>query len=249
MTAGYSCWESPRHDSAWFLLERKLLITAAIWLLSRQSVLVAGQPWGVVYGLGLWVAKGAQSLGWDSSSAQFWIHPINANALSTSILTDTTSLVTSLGLIGGAACRMERFISQPFNQSVAIWYYLVADFGYCWVFHHDWLSAVMLVPYSVVSLPIASRVGLVVRRFFRQCYRVRLRDQPGNRLGRACDESSFRNYDCVGIRGGCCWTDWSLGVPPIPIVHQIQWHLAQCLAHRARSAHLPQGPTNDSDRY
>lgn len=109
------------------LWNRKLLIAAAILAaLATIHVLVAGQPWGVVYGLGLWVAKGAQSLGWDSSSAQFWIHPINANALSTSILTDTTSL-TSLGLIGGAAlAAWKDSSSQPFNQSVAIWYYLVA---------------------------------------------------------------------------------------------------------------------------
>lgn len=85
-------------------LWNKKLITAAVILagLAVVHVLVAGQPWGVVYGLGLWVAKGAVSLGWDPSTAAFWTHPINASALTESILTDTTSL-TSMGLLGGAA--------------------------------------------------------------------------------------------------------------------------------------------------
>ncbi len=109
------------------LWNRKLLIAAVILAaLAIIHVLVAGQPWGVVYGLGLWVAKGAEGLGWDPTSAQFWIHPINANALSSSILTDTTSL-TNLGLIGGAALAAWKDSSnQPFNQSGATWYYLVA---------------------------------------------------------------------------------------------------------------------------
>ncbi len=85
------------------LWNRKLMIAAIILAaLAIVHVLVAGQPWGVVYGLGLWVAKGAVALGWDPSQAAFWTHPINAGALSASILTDTASL-TSMGLIGGAA--------------------------------------------------------------------------------------------------------------------------------------------------
>ena len=85
-------------------LWNRRLLTAAIILagLAILHVLVAGQPWGVVYGLGLWVAKAAQGLGWDPATAAFWTHPINIAALESSILTDTTSL-TSLGLVGGAA--------------------------------------------------------------------------------------------------------------------------------------------------
>lgn len=65
-------------------------------------VAIAGQPWGVVYGLGLWVAKVSVALGWDPSVSIFWSAPVNARALSNSVLTDTTSL-TSIGLIAGAA--------------------------------------------------------------------------------------------------------------------------------------------------
>ena len=113
--------------SAGSLWNKKLLIAGVILsALAILHVLVAGQPWGVVYGLGLWVAKAAQGLGWDAASAQFWIHPINAQALQSSILTDTTSL-TSLGLIGGAALAAWRDSSdQPFKQSIAAWYFAVA---------------------------------------------------------------------------------------------------------------------------
>jgi uncharacterized membrane protein YedE/YeeE len=106
---------------------KKLLIAGGVLaVLAVLHVLVAGQPWGVVYGLGLWVAKGAQGLGWDPTSAQFWVHPINASALNSSILTDTTSL-TSLGLIGGAAlAAWKGSDSQPLKQPLAAWYFLVA---------------------------------------------------------------------------------------------------------------------------
>ena len=106
---------------------RKFL-TAAVFLaaLATLHVLIAGQPWGVVYGLGLWTAKAAQGIGWDPSTAQFWIHPINATALKESILTDTTSL-TNIGLVTGAAlAAWIDSVNKPFKQSIAVWYYFVA---------------------------------------------------------------------------------------------------------------------------
>lgn len=111
-------------DSIW---NKKLLVAGTVLAgLAILHVLVAGQPWGVVFGLGLWVAKGAQGLGWDPSMAQFWTHPISASALGASVLTDTTSL-TSFGLIGGAALAAWKGSgTQPFRQPVAAWYFLVA---------------------------------------------------------------------------------------------------------------------------
>ena len=103
-------------------------LTAAILLaaLAILHVLIAGQPWGVVYGLGLWAAKAAQGIGWDPDTAQFWIHPINASALKGSILTDTTSL-TNIGLVMGAAlAAWIDSVNRPFKQPIAIWYYLIA---------------------------------------------------------------------------------------------------------------------------
>jgi uncharacterized membrane protein YedE/YeeE len=76
-----------------------LLALAALAIL---HLVVAGQPWGVVYGLGLWVAKGVVAVGGDLSGSVFWSAPANAAQVEASLLTDVTSL-TDLGLIGGAA--------------------------------------------------------------------------------------------------------------------------------------------------
>lgn len=93
------------------------LIAAALIVaaLAIGNLLVAGQPWGVVYGLGLWVAKGAVAAGADLSGSGFWSAPGNAGRLGESILTDYTSL-TNFGLIAGAfvvASWRERGLSAP----------------------------------------------------------------------------------------------------------------------------------------
>ncbi|OYX41559.1 MAG: YeeE/YedE [Rhodobacterales bacterium 32-67-9] len=79
------------------------LVAAALILaaLAIGNLVVAGQPWGVVYGLGLWVAKGAVAAGADLSGSGFWSAPGNAARIGESILTDYTSL-TNFGLIAGA---------------------------------------------------------------------------------------------------------------------------------------------------
>ncbi|SFP77772.1 YeeE/YedE family protein [Tranquillimonas alkanivorans] len=69
--------------------------------LALGNLVVAGQPWGVVYGLGLWAAKGVSLFGADLSGSAFWSAPGNVERLQESILTDVTSL-TNLGIIGGA---------------------------------------------------------------------------------------------------------------------------------------------------
>jgi hypothetical protein len=69
--------------------------------LALANLVVAGQPWGVVYGLGLWAAKGAAVLGADLSASAFWAAPGNADRVAQTLLSDPTSL-TNLGLIGGA---------------------------------------------------------------------------------------------------------------------------------------------------
>lgn len=76
-----------------------VLVVAGLAIL---HLAVAGQPWGVVYGLGLWVAKGAVALGADLSASPFWAAPSNVERVEQSLLTDVTSL-TDIGLIGGAA--------------------------------------------------------------------------------------------------------------------------------------------------
>jgi len=78
-------------------------VVAAVLLaaLALANHLVAGQPWGVVYGLGLWGAKGAAAIGMDLSSSGFWSTTGNIERVQSSLLTDVTSL-TNLGIIAGA---------------------------------------------------------------------------------------------------------------------------------------------------
>jgi len=91
---------APEHRK---LPARRLWIAALlVALLALANLAVAGQPWGVVYGLGLWAAKGSAALGMDVTAAPFWAAPGNADRLAASVLTDVTSL-TNIGIIAGAA--------------------------------------------------------------------------------------------------------------------------------------------------
>lgn len=80
---------------------RLLLAAVLLAALALANLVVAGQPWGVVYGLGLWAAKGATAFGADLSGSAFWSLPTNQTRLAESVLTDVTSL-TNIGIIGGA---------------------------------------------------------------------------------------------------------------------------------------------------
>ncbi|MGP9791418.1 YeeE/YedE thiosulfate transporter family protein [Roseinatronobacter sp. NSM] len=84
---------------------------ALIAALALANLVVAGQPWGIVYGLGLWGAKIAQAGGADVGAIAFWAAPGNAARLDASILTDVTSL-TNIGLLVGAFAVM-RWRSDP----------------------------------------------------------------------------------------------------------------------------------------
>lgn len=70
-------------------------------LLYGVHLIVAGQPWGIVYGLGLWGAKAAVGLGIDLGADPFWSAPAHAQRLIEPILWDITSL-TNIGLLFGA---------------------------------------------------------------------------------------------------------------------------------------------------
>lgn len=80
---------------------RLLLAAALLAGLAIANLVVAGQPWGVVYGLGLWGAKAAGALGFEPTAYAFWQAPGNEARLSASLLKDITSL-TNLGMILGA---------------------------------------------------------------------------------------------------------------------------------------------------
>ena len=71
-------------------------------LLNVLTLLVAGHPWSITYGFGLWGAKIAQAVGVPVASWEFWTWPAQAQALQASVLEDSTS-VMDFGLILGAA--------------------------------------------------------------------------------------------------------------------------------------------------
>jgi uncharacterized membrane protein YedE/YeeE len=73
----------------------------AIAVLYALHLIVAGQPWGVVYGLGLWGAKAFSALGMDLSTDAFWGIAPHADRLIEPVLWDVTS-VTNIGLLYGA---------------------------------------------------------------------------------------------------------------------------------------------------
>ena len=81
----------------------KRLIFAALIVsfLALANLIVAGQPWGVVYGLGLWVAKSAHYSAIDLSGSVFWAAPASLERINASVLTDYTSL-TNIGIVMGA---------------------------------------------------------------------------------------------------------------------------------------------------
>lgn len=71
-------------------------------LLNIATLLLAGHPWSITYGFGLWGAKIAQTVGIDVASWEFWTWPAQAQALNSSVLADTVS-VMDFGLVLGAA--------------------------------------------------------------------------------------------------------------------------------------------------
>ncbi len=74
------------------------VLLAALYLI---HMVVAGQPWGIVYGIGIWGAKLFSVFGWSPVGDPFWGVAPHAARLAEPVLADVTS-VTNLGLIFGA---------------------------------------------------------------------------------------------------------------------------------------------------
>jgi uncharacterized protein len=70
-------------------------------LFAVLNLVVAGQPWGVVYGLGLWGAKVATWFGADLAANAYWGREAQQLHINSSLLTDVTS-ITNIGLLVGA---------------------------------------------------------------------------------------------------------------------------------------------------
>jgi uncharacterized membrane protein YedE/YeeE len=73
----------------------------AIGLLCAAVFAAGGHPWSVTYGYTIWGAKIFSALGYDFSHANFWQWPGNKQALTSSVLSDTSSL-TDFGMLFGA---------------------------------------------------------------------------------------------------------------------------------------------------
>ncbi len=95
---------APRRGLQRLLLGPWSLIGAGLALaaLNLATLLVAGHPWSITYGFGLWGAKIAQAVGVPVSSWEFWTWPAQARALSDTVLADVTS-VMDFGIVLGAA--------------------------------------------------------------------------------------------------------------------------------------------------
>lgn len=93
-----------REGWTWILYGPWPLLGAGILLavLNIATLLVAGHPWSITYGFGLWGAKIAQAVGVPVASWEFWTWPAQAQALNASVLEDTVS-VMDFGLVLGAA--------------------------------------------------------------------------------------------------------------------------------------------------
>ncbi len=71
-------------------------------ILNIATLLLAGHPWSVTFGFGLWGAKIAQGIGIPVETWAFWNWPGPQKALNSSVLEDITS-VMDFGIILGAA--------------------------------------------------------------------------------------------------------------------------------------------------
>ncbi|MGB3836125.1 YeeE/YedE thiosulfate transporter family protein [Castellaniella sp.] len=83
--------------------DRKLLIGALLLaILAVLNLIIAGQPWGIVYGFGLWAAKIATAAQlFDPATNAFWSEPVNTATLTQSVFLDVTS-ITNIGILAGA---------------------------------------------------------------------------------------------------------------------------------------------------
>ena len=98
---GFYLWRKrKRVDTRW---QPRAIYIGAVWLaiFGVLNLIIAGQPWGIVYGLGLWGAKIVTWLGVDLSANEYWGAAVQQTRIESSLLTDVTS-VTNLGLLIGA---------------------------------------------------------------------------------------------------------------------------------------------------
>jgi uncharacterized protein len=108
-----------RQGWSWILYGPWPLVGAGLVLalLNIATLLLAGHPWSITYGFGLWGAKIAQAVGVPVASWEFWTWPAQAQALNSSVLADSVS-VMDFGLVLGAA--MAAAVAGKFAPKAAL---------------------------------------------------------------------------------------------------------------------------------
>ncbi len=101
ITLGVGAW-CGQHFSVRRIPRRWLWGAVLLAVFATLNLMIAGQPWGVVYGFGLWGAKAATALGlFDPTANAFWSDPGHAERLRETLLLDVTS-ITNIGILAGA---------------------------------------------------------------------------------------------------------------------------------------------------
>ena len=170
----------PRTDTRW--TGRAIYIGALVMaIFAVLNLVVAGQPWGVVYGLGLWGAKAATWLGADLTANAYWGRAAQQAHIALPLLADVTS-VTNLGLFAGAliaanargkACPITR--ATPKQWGAALIAGLVLGYSSRLAFGcnvgayfagistgslHGWVWFAMAFAGSLVGVRLRDRLGL-----------------------------------------------------------------------------------------
>ncbi len=93
-------------------------------LLNIATLLLAGHPWSITYGFGLWGAKIAEAVGVPVAGWTFWTWPAQAAALKAPVLADPTSvmnfgIILGAGLAAALAGKFAPKVAVPFRSFVA----------------------------------------------------------------------------------------------------------------------------------
>jgi hypothetical protein len=169
-----------RTDTRW--QGRGIYVAAVLMaMFAVLNLIIAGQPWGIVYGLGLWGAKIATWFGADLAANAYWGNEAHQLRLQSSLLTDITS-VTNLGLLIGALIAANfRGRARPVTSAsgkqwlVALVTGLVLGYSARLAFGcnvgayfsgistgslHGWVWFVAAFAGSFVGIPLRERLGL-----------------------------------------------------------------------------------------
>ena len=111
---------------SWVLYGPWPLVGAGLLMavLNIATLLLAGHPWSVTFGFGLWGAKTAQVVGIPVESWAFWNWPGPQKALASSVLADVTSvmnfgIILGAGLAASLAGKFAPKVKVPFASMLA----------------------------------------------------------------------------------------------------------------------------------